>query len=481
VDDHSSLFIGGGWRSTVSSEVITVVSPVTEQPIGRAPNAAEGDVDAAVAAARRALDPAVSPWARWDPAGRAEAMDRLADALDVRSQATARLVSSENGMPIAQSSFVEGVVPSAVLRYYSDLARGMAVEERRPAVGRPGQTLVRREPAGVVGAVVPWNSPSLVTSFKLAPALAAGCSVVLKPSPETALDAYLLADAVLEAQLPAGVVNIVPGDARAGAYLVAHPDVDKVAFTGSTAVGRQVGEVCGRLLRPVTLELGGKSAAIVLDDADLGSVARALVATSLLNNGQLCYLSTRILAPASRYDEVLDLVTEVAASLVVGDSLDPSVHVGPLVSRRHRDRVEGYIEAGRAAGAKITTGGGRPKGLETGWFVEPTVFTAVPDDASIVLEEIFGPVLTVLPYRDDDDAVAVANRSDYGLAGAVFTTDVERGLDIARRVRTGTFGINQYTPEVGSPFGGIKGSGLGRELGPEGLAAYQQLKSVYLA
>jgi acyl-CoA reductase-like NAD-dependent aldehyde dehydrogenase len=368
-----------------------------------------------------------------------------------------------------------------MLRYYAALARTMTAEERRPAVGVPrGDTLVRQEPVGVVAAIVPWNAPTLLTSFKLAPALAAGCTLVLKPAPETALDPFLLAEAVLDVGLPAGVVNIVPGDARVGEYLVAHPGVDKVAFTGSTQAGRHVGEVCGRLLRPVTLELGGKSAAIVLDDADLAATAQALVGACLLNNGQWCNLSTRILAPRSRYGEVLDLVTDVASSLVVGNPLDPGVHVGPLVSARHRDRVESYIEAGRSAGAKLTTGGGRPTGLDTGWFIDPTVFGEVSNDTRIAREEIFGPVLVVIPYTDVDEAVAIANDSDYGLAGTVFTADLRRALDVARRVRTGTFGINQYQPDLGSPFGGVKASGIGRETGPEGLMPYLQPKSVYL-
>jgi len=296
---YTSLFVDGDWRQPSSSEVITVISPATEQAIGRAPCGAEADVDAAVAAARHALTSSV--WAQWQPNRRAEAMERLADALEKRAQATAALVSSENGMPISLSTVVEGIVPAGVLRYYAALARTVAVEETRPAVGGTGTTVVRREPIGVVAAIVPWNAPSLLTSFKVAPALAAGCTLVLKPSPETALDSFLLAEAVVEAGLPAGVINIVTGGRETGEYLVAHPGIDKVAFTGSTQAGRQIGEVCGRMLRPVTLELGGKSAAIVLDDADLAATAQGLASTSLLNNGQYCYLGTRILAPNSRY------------------------------------------------------------------------------------------------------------------------------------------------------------------------------------
>ena len=477
--DHSSLFIDGDWRQPSSSEVITVSSPVTEQPIGRAPCAAAADVDAAVAAARRALvDP--QGWTQWEPGRRADALERLADALEKRAHEVAALVTREMGMPISVSTVVEGFVPAGVLRYYAALARSTAVEQRRPAIGRQGTTVVRREPVGVVAAIVPWNAPSLLTSFKLAPALAAGCTVVLKPSPETALDAYLLAEAVLEAGIPPGVVNIVAGGRETGEHLVAHPGVDKVAFTGSTSAGRRIGEVCGRLLRPVTLELGGKSAAIVLDDADIGATARGLAAASLFNNGQYCYLGTRVLAPRSHYDEVLEAVTAMAASLVVGDPLDPDTHVGPLVSAAARTRFESAVRSGLGSGARLTTGGGRPATESTGWFVEPTVLGEVSNQSAIAREEVFGPVLAVIPYTDVDEAVAIANDSEYGLAGSVWTADEDRGLAVARRVETGTFGVNQYQPDLGSPYGGVKSSGIGRELGPEGLDAYVQLKSVYL-
>lgn len=474
----SALFIDGGWRAPSSREAITVRSPATEQVIGHAPCAGEADVDAAVAAARRALT--TSGWRHWTPQRRAEALDRLADALEARAHSVAAMVTNENGMPISMSTVLEGFVPTGVLRYYAGLIRSTELEERRPAVARGGATVVRREPAGVVAAIVPWNAPSLLTSFKLAPALAAGCTLVLKPSPETALDSGLLAEAVLEAGLPAGVVNIVPGGRETGEYLVSHPGVDKVAFTGSSQAGRRIGEVCGRLLRPVSLELGGKSAAIVLEDADLQATAQGLASASLTHSGQYCYLSTRVLAPRSRYREVLDAVTDMAASLVIGDPLDPGTQVGPLISRQHRRRVESVIAAGVDAGATVTTGGRRPKGLDQGWFLSPTVLGGVDNTAPVAREEIFGPVLVVIPYTDVDEAVTIANDSEYGLAGTVWTADVDRGLDLARRVETGTFGVNSYLPDLGAPFGGVKSSGLGRELGPEGLAAYFRLKSVYL-
>jgi len=382
-------------------------------------------------------------------------------------------------MPITLANRAEGAGPVGVLRYYANLAVRTPVEQRRPRLDGRGETLVRREPVGVVAAIVPWNYPQALTMFKLAPALAAGCTVVLKPAPETSLDALELAAAAERAGLPAGGLNVVTGGGDVGQYLVEHPGVHKVAFTGSTAVGRAIGAVCGRLLRPVTLELGGKSAAIVLDDADLATTAAGLASASMLNNRQTCYLSTRILAPRTRYDEVVAAVSEMVSSLTVGDPLDPSTFIGPMVSSRHRDRVEGYIELGKSSGARVVTGGGRPD-RDTGWFVEPTVFADVDNSSRIAREEIFGPVLSVIPYDDEDQAVGIANDSEYGLGGTIWTTDVEKGLDIARRVETGSVGVNFYDLDIGAPFGGVKASGLGRELGPEGLDAYVQCKSIYL-
>ncbi|MEU6142001.1 aldehyde dehydrogenase [Streptomyces sp. NPDC047081] len=477
--EHRELFIGGEWTAPATTGRITLTSPSTEEAVGSVPEAVEADVDAAVAAARRAFDDPQG-WASWDNARRAAALRSLADELERRTDDIARLVSLQNGMPIQLSPLLEGGFPVRIYRWYADLVERQAVEEERPRA-RGGATLVRREPVGVVGAIVPWNYPQGLAAFKLAPALAAGCTVVLKPSPETLLDTYLFAEAVAASGLPAGVVSIVPGGRETGAYLVAHPDVDKIAFTGSTAAGRSIAETCGRLLRPVTLELGGKSAAIVLDDADLdlGRMGRDLFGATFMNNGQTCHLSTRILAPASRYAEVVDTFAQLASSLTVGDALDPATRIGPMVTAAHRDRVEGYIAKGRAEGARLVTGGGRPGHLERGWFVEPTVFADVDNRSAIAQEEIFGPVLAVIPYTDEDDAVRLADDSRYGLAGSVWTADPERGRAVARRLRTGTVGVNGYTPDIAAPFGGVKDSGLGRELGPEGLSAYQNLKSVY--
>jgi aldehyde dehydrogenase (NAD+) len=477
---HDQLFIGGGWQQPHSPNLISVSSANTGQLIGSVPEADSADVDEAARAARAAADDLLG-WPNWDAADRAEAMRAFADAIDKRSAEIARRVSEQNGMPISLSTARDSRRPGSLLRYYADLIGAAVAEEIRPS-STGGQTLVRRVPLGVVAGVVPWNFPNTQAALQYAPALAAGCTVVLKPSPETVLDAIEVAEAAMEAGLPAGVLNIVPGGRETGAYLVRHPAVDKVAFTGSTAAGRQVGEVCGRLLRPVTLELGGKAAAIVLDDADLdlSRTGQQLVAAMLGNSGQICWKSSRVLAPRSRYDEVVDVVAELARSLVVGNSLDPATQAGPLVSERQRDRVEGYIAKGIAQGARLVTGGGRPAGQNAGWFVEPTVFADVDNSDTIAREEIFGPVVTVTPYTDEDDAVRLANDSEYGLGGTVWTTDPQRGQDVARRIQTGTIGINGYNPDLNSPMASVKASGLGMALGPEGFLPYQRFQSIYL-
>ncbi|MBS9376005.1 aldehyde dehydrogenase [Rhodococcus sp. B50] len=475
--EYDRLYIDGEWRNPSSAQSLSVVSPYTERAIGHVPLAGPADVNAAVAAAAGALRS--TGWGTLDPAERADVLERFADELEKNAAERAELTTIQNGMPISISTPAEGYGPVGILRYYAALARALPLEETRDRLDGNGQTVVRRQPIGVVAAVVPWNFPQVLTMFKLAPALAAGSTVVLKPSPETTIDALMLAETAHRAGLPAGVLNIVTGGADVGEYLVAHPGVHKVAFTGSTAAGRKIGEVCGRLLRPVTLELGGKSAAIVLDDADLASTVEGLATASLLNSGQTCYLSTRILAPSSRYGEVLDAVAALAGALPIGDPMDPATAIGPLVSERQRQRVESYIELGKKSGATIAVGGGRPS-ADTGWFVEPTVFGNVDNGAEIAREEIFGPVLTVIPYRDIDEAVAIANDSDYGLGGTIWTADPAKGLELARRVETGTVGINYFDLDIGAPFGGVKASGLGRELGPEAISAYSEIKSIYL-
>jgi aldehyde dehydrogenase (NAD+) len=387
-------------------------------------------------------------------------------------------VSMQNGMPIWLAQQIEAVFPPLLLRYYSDLIGCTPAEEARSGM-LGGTALVSRPPVGVVAAIVPWNVPQAITFLKIAPALAAGCTVVLKPAEETVLDAFMMAEAAAAACLPAGVLNVVTGGRDVGSYLVSHPGIDKVSFTGSTAAGRAIAEACGRLLRPVTLELGGKSAAIVLDDADISTSIEAFFGATLLNNGQICWLSTRVLAPRSRYTEIVDTITDLARSLEVGDPLDPNTRVGPLVSRRQLDRVERYIATGKQE-ARLTTGGSRPLGLDKGWFVQPTVFADVDNSAKISREEIFGPVLSIIPYTDESNAIAMANDSPYGLGGTVWSADQQRAADIARKMRSGTIGINHYTNDPVAPFGGVKDSGIGRELGPEGLRAFQAPKTVYL-
>ncbi|MGO3326879.1 aldehyde dehydrogenase [Gordonia sp. (in: high G+C Gram-positive bacteria)] len=474
---RTHLFIDGGWRESAGTETIPVISPLTEERIGSVPEASVDDVDAAVAAARAAYR---SGWRDLSHAERAAHLRRFADELESRAEERARTVTSENGMPIALARFAEGQAPVQLLRYYADLIEATPAEEERTSTPLPGTTIVRREPVGVVGAIAPWNFPAVLSMFKIAPALAAGCTVVLKPSPETSADSYVLAEAAIAAGLPSGVLNIVNGGTEIGQYLVAHPQVDKVAFTGSTAAGRQIGRVCGELIRPVTLELGGKSSALILDDADLEQTVAGLASASLLNSGQTCYMSTRILVPESRYDNYVDAITAMSSSLPIGDPMDENVAVGPLASERHRNRVLSMIDRGRNDGGTVTTGGGRPADFDRGFFVEPTVFAGIDNSASIAREEIFGPVLTVIAYDGLDEAISIANDSSYGLGGTVWTTDPDRGVDVARRVETGSFGVNYYNLDWGSPFGGVKESGVGRELGPEGLAAYQSLKSIFL-
>ncbi len=467
----AQVFIGGTFRP--SDEAVPVIEAATGERLGAGAAASTAEVDQAVAAARAAL-----PGWRSTPAPeRAALLRAMATALKARAGATNELVTRENGMPMSLSRGANGAFPALLLNYYADMVASMDVEEIRPSM--IGHTIVRREPVGVVAAITPWNYPQALAAFKLAPALAAGCPVVLKPSPETALDALVFGEAAAEAGLPPGVLNVVAGGADAGAHLVSHPGVDKVSFTGSTVAGRIIGEVCGRLLRPVTLELGGKSAAIILDDADLDATMVGLRVQSFANNGQTCYLNSRILAPRSRYDEVVQALAALAEGLNVGDPLDPATDIGPVVSQRQRERILGYIDAGTADGARLVAGGGIPKDQPRGWFVEPTVFADVSNAHRIAREEIFGPVLAVIPYDDDAEAVAIANDSDFGLGGTVWSADTERATSVARSVQTGTIGVNAYNLDIGAPFGGVKASGLGRELGPEGLDAYLVPKSIY--
>jgi acyl-CoA reductase-like NAD-dependent aldehyde dehydrogenase len=424
--DHHDLFIAGRLTPAHGQAVLTTINPATEEPVGSAPDAGADDIDAAVQAARAAFRE--SGWPRLAPKERARYLRALADEFEKRNDELGALVTMENGMALSVCGAFNGIGSATRYRYFAGLAESWDPEEVRDfpeAPSRPAKikTIVRRQPAGVVGIIVPWNVPQGNVAVKLGAALAAGCTAVIKPSPETPLDSYFLAQAVTDAGFPPGVVNIVTGGDATGAALVAHPGIDMVAFTGSSAVGRKI-------------------------------------------------------AAAARYDEVVDTVAGALAAMPVGDPLDPSTVIGPLVSAAQRNRVEGYIELGKSEGAKLALGGGRPKGLDRGYYVEPTVFSGVRNDMRIAREEIFGPVLVVIRYDNEEEAIAIANDSEYGLGGTVFTRDVEHGLDIARRVETGSIGVNFAGMAPNAPFGGVKSSGIGRESGPEGFEEYMTTKSI---
>ncbi|MET9024891.1 aldehyde dehydrogenase [Nocardia sp. NPDC004168] len=473
---YDSLFIGGRWTAPATAERIQVISPATVEPVGSVPAVSRADVDAAVAAARHAFDH--GPWPATPPKERAEVLTRAARLIEQRSADLLAALTAEVGAPQMIAMTLNQLPAVAALDAYAALAESFPWSETR--VGGFGTTRVTREPRGVVAAVTAWNVPLFLAVNKLAPALLAGCTIVLKPAPLTPLTANLVADIFTEAGLPEGVLSVLPAEPDAAEYLVSHPGVDKVTFTGSTAVGRKIGAIATGQLKSVSLELGGKSAAILLPDMDVAANIPVLAFSGLMNSGQGCVAQTRILAPRSRYDEILDALVEHVKTMKVGDPNDPSVQLGPLISERQRDRVEGYIAKGKAEGARLVLGGGRPEGLDRGWFVEPTIFADVDNKSTIAQEEIFGPVLSVIPYETEDEAVAIANDSVYGLAGSVWTTDIEHGAEIAARVRTGTYAINWYAFDPSSPFGGYKASGLGRENGPEGLDSFCEQKSLLM-
>ncbi|BAX96204.1 aldehyde dehydrogenase [Mycobacteroides stephanolepidis] len=472
VIEHDSLFIGGAW-SHRAGERLSVINPSTEEYLGGVPAGTVADVDLAVTAARQVL----GSWAALGNSVRAGYLDRLADALEARGSQMAQTVSRQNGMPIAVSNGLEAGFPPLLLRFYAGLVRDQPRVSRRSGL-LGGQIDVVRKPMGVVGVIVPWNFPQTLAMMKIAPALAAGNTVVVKPSPETVLDTILLADAVIEAGLPAGVINIVPGGPEIGRYLVSHPGIARIAFTGSTEAGRAIAQECGRLLRPVSLELGGKSATIVLDDGNISASIEELFKATLLNNGQTCFLGTRVLAPRARYGEIVDTLADLARAATIGDALEETTMVGPMVSPRQRERVENYIESGKADGSRLVAGGTRPQ--RAGWFVAPTVFADVTNAQRIACEEIFGPVLAVIGYDSDEEALHIANDSAFGLGGSVWSADPDRARAFAQRIETGTIGINGYNLDPAAPFGGVKDSGIGREWGPEALESYVELQSIYL-
>ncbi|MFE5699692.1 aldehyde dehydrogenase [Rhodococcus sp. ACS1] len=474
--DYDKLYIGGKWVAPATDQVLEVFSPATEERVGSCPVASPADIDDAVAVARRAFDE--GPWPQTTPAERGEILAKAAKLIEERGETLNALISSEMGQPPAMVGMMQQTPSLATLNFYAGLANEFEWEQTRTGVF--GQTKVLREPVGVVAAVLAWNVPLFLAVNKLSPALLAGCTVLLKPAPESPLSTHVLAEIFAEAGVPEGVISVLPGGAETGEYLVSHPGIDKITFTGSSPVGRKIGAIAAQNLKRCSLELGGKSAAIILEDADLASTMPMLVMSGLMNTGQACVAQTRILAPRSRYDEVLDALVAGAGFMAVGDPSDPAAQLGPLISEKQRDRVEGYIAKGKEQGARVVLGGGRPEGLDKGWYVEPTIFADVDNSMTIAREEIFGPVLSVIPYDSEDEAIKIANDSDYGLAGSVYTTDIDHGLAVAKQIRTGTYAINWYAFDPGSPFGGYKASGIGRENGPEGLEAFCETKSVLM-
>ena len=474
VDEHDDVFIAGRWTPAHSSARSTVTNPATEEVWASVPDGDEVDIDRAVAAARAAF-PA---WAASTAAERGAVLGRLATEIESRSAELTGLITTENGTPVAESGAAPGH-GAAHLRLTAQLAEHLDRADVRGNPMAPGRSVVRRRPVGVAGLITPWNFPLGLILVKLGPALLAGCTVVVKPAPETPMATRSLMDAVAAAGVPDGVVNLVTGDVAAGSALVRHPGVAKISFTGSTEVGRSIAADCGALLRPVTLELGGKSPAIALPDTDAAVLAANILKVSMRNTGQTCKACTRLLVPAQRYDELLDVVVDAVSSAPLGDPTDPATFFGPVVSARQRDRVLGYLELGHAQGARAATGGGRAEQFERGYFVEPTVFRDVSPDMRIAREEIFGPVLAVLPYRDLEEGVAIANDSPYGLAATVFGQDLDRAAAVADRLETGNVGINHYGSNAAAPFGGHKDSGLGTEFGLEGLEEFVVYTSIH--
>ncbi len=472
----AASYVAGKWVSGAYTGTLDVTSPTTGELLGTVGIAGREEVDTAVAAARGALQ----SWGRVSAADRGAALGRLADALSARKGELADLTTAEIGSPRSWSTFGQVITAVGVLRAYAAITPDYPFSAARPSM-TGGTVLIRQLPVGVVGAIVPWNTPLFIAALKLGPALAAGCTVVLKPAPDAPLEFGVLTEAIEEAGLPDGVVNVVNGGAETGAMLTEHPAVDKVSFTGSTAVGARIAASCGSRIRRCSTELGGKSAAIVLPDAPLETTVPGLVAGVMGNNGQLCAALTRILLPRSRYDEFVGALTAAVAGLIVGDPADRATDVGPLINEAARDRVEGFLRRARQDGATVLVGGERPD--HPGWFVSPALVAAT-NDMEIAREEVFGPFAVLIAYdytgrADADDAVAIANDSRYGLVGAVWSADEERAAAVAARLQVGSVAVNSTAVlDFASPFGGFKQSGIGREGGPEGIAGFVELQAI---
>jgi acyl-CoA reductase-like NAD-dependent aldehyde dehydrogenase len=469
---HDKIYIGGEWTRPSGSGSFDVTNSSTEERIGRIPACDATDVDRAVRAAVEAFD----RWAQTSPAERADYLEKIQAGLAARSQQIAETVAAEVGMPVALSAMIQAGLPAMSFAVAAQLARSYAYEEKI------GNSVVLKEPVGVVGCITPWNYPLHQIAAKVAPAMAAGCTVVLKPTEVAPLSAFMLAEIVSEVRLPAGVFNLVSGDGPSvGEAIARHPGVDMVSFTGSTRAGKRVTELAAATVKRVALELGGKSANVILDDADLQKAVRGGVQNCFLNSGQTCSAWTRMLVPRSKHDEAVQFAKATAESFTLGNALDPQTRLGPLVSKVQQERVRGYIRRGLEEGATLVTGGPeQPAGLPKGFFVKPTVFANVKSSMAIAQEEIFGPVLSILPYDSEEDAVRIANDTIYGLAGGVWSRDPERAKRVARRMRTGQVDINGGNFNPMAPFGGFKQSGHGRELGRYGFEEFLTTKSLQL-
>ena len=470
--ERRQLYINGQWLTPSGRGVFDVINPATEKAIGRIPAGCHADADRAAAAALAARD----TWGQTSLAERAAFLTRILDGLTSRAEEIACTITAEVGMPLKLSRRIQAGLPIAVLGSYIKLLAGYAFEERI------GNSLIVREPAGVALCITPWNYPLHQVIAKVAPALAAGCTVVLKPCEVAPLSAFILAEIIHDAGLPAGVFNLITGSGEeVGEYLVRHPDTDLISFTGSLRAGRRVAELAAAAVKRVTLELGGKSAAVVLDDADLAIAVKSVVGACFINSGQTCNAQTRLLVHESCYDAAAALAVDAASGYAPGDPLDDKTRLGPLVSAAQRERVRDFIRLGCAEGAELLTGGVEPPDtLNGGFFVCPTVFGRVTPDMVIAREEIFGPVLSIMTYRDEEDAIQIANSTHYGLAAAVWSGDAERAARVARRLRAGQVDINGGAFNLLAPFGGCKQSGYGRELGRYGLEEFLEIKSIQL-